>query len=157
MKNEFKPKYAEKEFCIPDEIVDGTSLGKAETVDAYSNSGSILLLDRYMTAKQIIHTVDMLNTVATGLIMRLERAAMLHEEQCRRISIPEELLEMASIPKDAVLDICAGEGELYISVAANEDDVKEILPSFLCELFSECELDLNTMRYLLNSEEPIHE
>lgn len=157
MKNEFKPKCAGKGFCIPDEIVEGTSLKRAETVDAYSNSGSILLLDRRMTAKQIIQTVDMLNTVATGLVMRLERAAMLHEEKYRRIAVPEELLEMAGIPKGVPLDICAREGELYISVACDEEDVQEVLPSFLRELFSDCELDFNALRFLLDSEEPIHE
>ena len=157
MKNEFKPKSALKSLCIPDEIANNTSLKRAEIIDTYSNPQTLLLLDRRMTARQIIHTVDMLNTVATGLIMRLERAAMLKEEQYRHICIPEELLEMAGIPKDVPLNISADEGEIYITIAEDEEDLQETFPSFLRELFEDCEVDFGALRDLLESEEPIHE
>ena len=126
-------------------------------IDAYCNHSSALLLDRKMTARQIIHTVDMLNTVATSLIVRLEKAAMLKEEKYRRICIPEELLELAGIPKGAPLEISADEGEIYITIAEDEEDLQETLPAFLRELFEACELDFGALRELLESEEPVQE
>lgn len=157
MKNEFKPKCAGKGFCIPDEIVDGTTLKEAENLDTYSNRRAVLLLDREMTAKEIVQTVDMLNTVCTGLIMRLERAAMQHEENCRRICIPAELLEMAGIPQNAPLNIEADDGEIYISAVREGEDLPENLPSFLRELFSDCEVDAAALRWLFESEAIIGE
>ena len=154
MKNEFRPQSAGKHFSIPDEIMENSTLKQAETIDAYSNPCSMLLLNRKLTAKQIIQTVDMLNTVATGLVMRLERAAMLHEERYRRVAIPEELLREAGIPQGVLLDICAGDGEIYITITEEEP---EEIPSFLRELFEDCELDFGALRRLLESEEPICE
>lgn len=157
MKTEFKPKIAVKGFCLPDEIVEDTTLKKADTIDFYSNSSSILMLDRQMTAWQIIKTVEMLNTAATSLIMRLENAAEEHEAKCRCVNIPEELLQAAGIPKNAPLSIEADDGEIYITVASEGEDLTETLPSFLVELFSDSKLDFAALRFLLDSEEPIHE
>ena len=157
MKNEFQPKSAATGFTVPDEIGSETSLKEAEVLDAYSNRRAVLLLDREMTAMEIVQTVDMLSTVSTSLIMRLERAAMLHEERCRRVSIPEELLEMAGIPKNAPLNIEADDGEIYISTVREGEDLSEGLPSFLREIFSDCELDFAALRWLFESEAPISE
>ena len=114
-------------------------------------------MNEALTAWQIIKTVDMLNTVATSLIMRLENAAREHEERCRRICVPEELLEMAGIPKSAPLTIEADDGEIYITVAAEDEDLTETLPAFLVELFSDCKLDFAALRCLLESEDPADE
>ena len=157
MKTEFKPKITVKGFQLPDEIVEDTTLKEADTIDFYSNCSSILMLDRQMTARQIIKTVDMLNTAATSLIMRLENAAREHEEKCRRVNIPEELLQAAGIPKNAPLSIEADDGEIYITVASEDEDLTETLPSFLVDLFSDCKLDFAALRFLLDSEEPFHE
>ena len=157
MKTEFKPKIAVKGFHLPDEIVEDTTLKEADTIDFYSNCSSILMLDRQMTARQIIKTVDMLNTAATSLIMRLENAAREHEEKCRRVNIPEELLQAAGIPKNAPLSIEADDGEIYITVASEDEDLTETLPSFLVDLFSDCKLDFAALRFLFDSEEPSHE
>jgi hypothetical protein len=110
-----------------------------------------------MTAWQIIKTVDMLNTVTTTLVMRLENAAKEYEAKCRRISVPEELLDMAGIPKGAPLDICAGEGELYISVLDEEDDPADALPDFLRDILSDTSSDFGAVRHLLESGEKLHE
>jgi bifunctional DNA-binding transcriptional regulator/antitoxin component of YhaV-PrlF toxin-antitoxin module len=142
---------------IPEEVLEKTSLKNAESISVYTNECSIVMMDEAMTALQIIRTVDMLNTVATGLIMRLETAARQHEEKCRRINIPEELLEMSGIPKGAPLDICVREGELYISVLEDEDDPAEALPSYLRDIFDDSSLDFGVLRHLLESEEIIHE
>ena len=157
MKNEITIKAGGKCFTIPEEIMEHSQLKKAEILDAYSNPGSVMLLQRQLTAMQIIRTVDMLNIIATGLIMRLEKAAMQHEERCRRIHVPEELLEMAGIPEGAPLSINAAEGEIYITVAEDEEDLRETLPSFLRDLFEDCELDFAALRYLLESEAPVGE
>lgn len=157
MKNTFQPRNNDRGFFVPDELVGNTTLSEAETIDAYSNSSSILLLNRKLTAKQIIQTVDMLNTVSTALIMRLERAAMLHENQCRHVKIPERLLELAGIDKNALLSIDAGDGEIYICADKESEDPFETLPSFLQELFSDCGLDLAALRWLIESEEPVVE
>ena len=114
-------------------------------------------LNEALTAWQIIKTVDMLNTAATSLIMRLENAVREHEERCRRVNIPEGLLQAAGIPKNAPLTIEADDGEIYITVASEDEDLTETLPSFLVELFSDCKLDFAALRCLLESEEPIHE
>ena len=157
MKTEIKPKIAVKGFYLPDEIVDDTTLKEADTIDFYSNSSSILMLDRQMTARQIISTVDMLNSVATSLIIRLKSAAKKHEEKGRRVNIPEELLQAAGIPKDAPLTIEADDGEIYISIASEDEDLTETLPSFLVDLFSDCNLDFAALRSLLDSEDPADE
>lgn len=157
MKTEFKPKIAVKGFCLPDEIVEDTTLKEADTIDFYSNRSSILMLDRQMTARQIISTVDMLNSVATTLILRLKSIAKEYEEKCRRVTIPEELLQAAGIPKNAPLTIEADDGEIYITVASEDEDLTETLPSFLVDLFSDCKLDFSALRFLFDSEEPIHE
>ncbi len=157
MKTEFKPKIAVKGFCLPDKIVEDTTLKEADTIDFYSNRSSILMLDRQMTARQIISTVDMLNSVATTLILRLKSIAKEYEEKCRRVNIPEELLQAARIPKNAPLTIEADDGEIYITVASEDEDLTETLPSFLVDLFSDCKLDFSALRFLFDSEEPIHE
>ena len=157
MKNEFKPKIAVKGFYLPDEVVEDTTLKDADTIDFYSNSSSILMLDRQMTARQIISTVKMLNSVATTLILRLKSIAKEHEEKCRCVNIPEELLQAAGSPKNALLSIEADDGEIYITVASEDEDLTETLPSFLIELFSDCKLDFAALRCLLDSEEPADE
>lgn len=157
MKTEFKPKIAVKGFYLPNEIVEDTTLKEADTIDFYSNSSSILMLNRQMTLRQIISTVDMLNSVATALILRLKDVAKEHEAKCRRVNIPEELLRAAGIPKNAPLTIEADDGEIYITVASEGEDLTETLPSFLVELFSDCKLDFAALRCLLESEEPADE
>ena len=157
MKTEIKPKIAVKGFYIPDEIAEETTLKEADTIDFYSNSSSILMLDRQMTARQIISTVDMLNSVATSLIVRLKSAAKEHERKCRRVNIPEELLQAAGIPKNAPLTIEADDGEIYISIASEDEDLTETLPPFLVDLFSDCNLDFAALRSLLDSEDPADE
>lgn len=157
MKTEFKPKIAVKGFHLPDEIVEDTTLKEADTIDFYSNSSSILMLDRQMTLRQIISTVDMLNSVATTLILRLKSIAKEHEAKCRRVNIPEELLQAAGIPKNAPLTIEADDGEIYITVASEDEDLTETLPSFLVDLFSDCKLDFSALRCLLESEDSADE
>lgn len=157
MKTELKPNSMKKGLRLPDELLEKTTLKNAEKITVYGNESAVVMMNEAMTAWQIIRTVDVLQTVATGLVMRLENAARQHEEKCRRICIPEELLEMSGIPKGAPLDICVGEGELYISVLDEEDDPAEALPSFLRDLFEGCELDFTALRSLLESEEIIHE
>ena len=157
MKTEMKPNSMKKGLRLPDELLEKTTLKNAEKITVYGNESGVVMMNEAMTAWQIIRTVDMLNTVATGLIMRLENAARQHEEKCRRINIPEELLEMSGIPKGAPLDICVGEGELNISVLDDEDDPAEVLPSFLRDIFDDSSLDFGVLRHMLESEEIIHE
>ena len=157
MKITIKPQLSDEGLCIPTKIVRKTSLAKAEKATLYANDAGLLILNEALTAWQIIKTVEMLNTAATSLIMRLENAAEEHEEKCRRVNIPEGLLQAAGIPKNAPLSIEADDGEIYISVASEGEDLTETLPSFLVELFSDCKLDFAALRCLLESEEPIHE
>ncbi|MBQ5977268.1 MAG: hypothetical protein IJL51_03950 [Oscillospiraceae bacterium] len=157
MKITIKPQFADEGLCIPNKIVRKTTQANAEKAILYANDAGVLLLNEALTAWQIIKTVDMLNTVATSLIMRLENAAREHEERCRRICVPEELLEMAGIPKSAPLTIEADDGEIYITVAAEDEDLTETLPAFLVELFSDCKLDFAALRCLLESEDPADE
>lgn len=159
MKTELKPNSMKKGLRLPAELLEKTTLKGAEKITVYGNESGVVMMNETMTAWQIIRTVDMLETVATGLILRLENAARRHEERCRRIDIPEELLELAGISRDAPLRICADEGEIYITVAdeEDEDDPAEVLPSFLRDLFENSELDSGALRFLLESEEPIHE
>lgn len=157
MKITIKPQLSDEGLCIPNKIVRKTTLANAEKAFLYANEAGVLLLNEALTAWQIIKTVDMLNTVATSLIMRLENAAREHEERCRRICVPEELLKMAGIPKGAPLSIETGDGEIFISVADEEDDPAERLPSFLRDLLEDSHLDFGALRFLLNGEEPIHE
>ena len=70
---------------IPEEVLEETSLKNAESISVFTNESSVVMMNEAMTAWQIIRTVDMLNTVTLGLIMRLENAARLHEERCRKI------------------------------------------------------------------------
>lgn len=156
MKIEFAPSPITKGLYIPSEISDKTSLKDADRIDAYACNSAVLLLDKKMTPWQLVKAVDMLNTVATSLIMRLEKAARDYEESCRQISVPEELLKLAGIPFGAPLDISAGDGEIYISVA-EEDDPLEHLPRFLREFFDDEDLDSEALRLFLNSEESVYE
>lgn len=157
MKTEMKGDSAKKGLHIPREIVEKTSLREAKKIHAYGNDSSIVLLDEGMSAWQTIKTVDMLNTVATSLIMRLENAVRTYEEKCRRITVPEELLGLAGIPRDAPLEVCADDGELYITVADEEDDPVDMLPAFLRDMLEDSDLDFASLRHLLESEEAIHE
>ena len=157
MKITIKPRITEKGLCISNKIVRKTSLAKAEKATLYANDAGLLILNEALTAWQIIKTVEMLNIAATSLIMRLENASEEHEAKCRRVNIPEELLRAAGIPKNAPLTIEADDGEIYIAVASEGEDLTETLPSFLVELFSDCKLDFAALRFLLDSEEPIHE
>ena len=138
MKITIKPQLSDEGLCIPTKIVRKTSLAKAEKATLYANDAGLLILNE-------------------ALIMRLENAAEEHEEKCRRVNIPEGLLQAAGIPKNAPLSIEADDGEIYISVASEGEDLTETLPSFLVELFSDCKLDFAALRCLLESEEPIHE
>lgn len=156
MKIEFAHSPITKGLYIPSEISDKTSLKDADRIDAYACNSAVLLLDKKMTPWQLVKAVDMLNTVATSLIMRLEKAARDYEESCRQISVPEELLKLADIPFGAPLDISAGDGEIYISVA-EEDDPLEHLPRFLREFLDDEDLDSEALRLFLNSEESVHE
>ena len=152
-----KPQFIDEGLCIPNKIVRKTSLPNAEKTTLYANDAGLLLLNEALTAWQIIKTVDMLNTAATSLIMRLENAAGEREEKCRRVNIPEELLQAAGIPKNAPLSIEADDGEIYITVASEGDDLTETLPSFLVDLFSDCKLDFSALRCLLESEDSADE
>lgn len=157
MKITIKPRITEKGLCISNKIIRKTSLANAEKATLYANDAGLLLLNEALTAWQIIKTVEMLNTAATSLIMRLENAAEEYEEKCRRVNIPEGLLQAAGIPKNAPLSIEADDGEIYIAVASEGEDLTETLPPFLVELFSGCKLDFAALRCLLESEEPILE
>lgn len=156
MKIEFTPSPITKGLYIPPEISDKTSLKDADSIDVYACNSAILLLDKKMNPWQLVEAIDMLNTVATSLIMRLKNAARDYEESCRQISVPEELLELAGIPFGAPLDISAEDGEIYISIA-EEDDPLEHLPRFLREFFDDEDLDSAALRLFLNSEESIYE
>ncbi len=158
MKTEMKPNSMKKGLELPPELLEKTTLKDAKRITVYGNECSVVMMNEAMTAMQIIRTVDMLNTVTLGLIMRLENAARLHEERCRKIAVPEELLDLAGIPRKAPLRICADEGEIYITVADEEDDDPvDALPSFLRDLLDDRDLDFGALRCLLESEEPIHE
>ena len=158
MKTEMKPNSMKKGLELPSELLEKTTLKDTERITVYGNECGVVMMNEAMTAMQIIRTVDMLNTVTLGLIMRLENAARLHEERCRKIAVPEELLDLAGIPRKAPLRICADEGEIYITVADEEDDDPvDALPSFLRDLLDDCELDFGALRCLLESEELIHE
>ena len=158
MKTEMKPNSMKKGLELPPELLEKTTLKDAKRITVYGNECGVVMMNEAMTAMQIIRTVDMLNTVTLGLIMRLENAARLHEERCRKIAVPEELLDLAGIPRKAPLCICADEGEIYITVADEEDDDPvDALPSFLRDLLDDCELDFGALRCLLESEELIHE
>lgn len=156
MKIEFTPSPITKGLYIPPELSDKTSLKDADSIDVYACDSAILLLDKKMNPWQLVKAVDMLNTVATSLIMRLRNAARDYEESCRQISVPEELLKLADIPFGAPLDISAGDGEIYISVA-EEDDPLEHLPRFLREFLDDEDLDSAALSLFLNSEESIYE
>ena len=158
MKTEMKPNSMKKGLELPPELLEKTTLKDAKRITVYGNECGVVMMNEAMTAMQIICTVDMLNTVTLGLIMRLENAARLHEERCRKIAVPEELLDLAGIPRKAPLRICAEEGEIYITVAdEDDDDPVDALPSFLRDLLDDCELDFGALRCLLESEELIHE
>ncbi len=158
MKTEMKPNSMKKGLELPSELLEKTTLKDAKRITVYGNECGVVMMNEAMTAMQIIRTVDMLNTVTLGLIMRLENAARLHEERCRKIAVPEELLDLAGIPRKAPLRICADEGEIYITVADEEDDDPvDALPSFLRDLLDDRELDFGALRCLLESEELIHE
>lgn len=158
MKTEMKPNSMKKGLELPPELLEKTTLKDAKRITVYGNECGVVMMNEAMTAMQIIRTVDMLNTVTLGLIMRLENAARLHEERCRKIAVPEELLDLAGIPRKAPLRICAEEGEIYITVADEEDDDPvDALPSFLRDLLDDRELDFGALRCLLESEELIHE
>lgn len=158
MKTEMKPNSMKKGLELPPELLEKTTLKDAKRITVYGNECGVVMMNEAMTAMQIIRTVDMLNTVTLGLIMRLENAARLHEERCRKIAVPEELLDLAGIPRKAPLRICADEGEIYITVADEEDnDPVDALPSFLRDLLDDRELDFGALRCLLESEELIHE
>lgn len=157
MKTEMKPNSMKKGLELPPELLEKTTLKDAKRITVYGNECGVVMMNEAMTAMQIIRAVDMLNTVTLGLIMRLENAARLHEERCRKIAVPEELLDLAGIPRKAPLRICAEEGEIYITVADEDDDPVDALPSFLRDLLDDCELDFGALRCLLESEELIHE
>lgn len=157
MKTEFAPSPITKGLYIPPELSDKTSLKDADSIDAYACDSAILLLGKNMTPWQFVKAIDMLNTVATSLIMRLKNAARDYEESCRQISVPEELLKLADIPFGAPLDIMCDEGEIYITVSEEEDDALEHLPRFLREFLDEEDLDSEALRLFLNSEESIYE
>lgn len=158
MKTEMKPNSMKKGLELPPELLEKTTLKDAKRITVYGNECGVVMMNEAMTAMQIIRTVDMLNTVTLGLIMRLENAARLHEERCRKIAVPEELLDLAGIPRKAPLRICADEGEIYITVAdEDDDDPVDALPSFLRDLLDDRELDFGALRCLLESEELIHE
>ena len=158
MKTEMKPNSMKKGLELPPELLEKTTLKDAKRITVYGNECGVVMMNEAMTAMQIIRTVDMLNTVTLGLIMRLENAAKLHEDRCRKIAVPEELLDLAGIPRKAPLRICADEGEIYITVADEEDDDPvDALPSFLRDLLDDCELDFGALRCLLESEALIHE
>ncbi len=158
MKTEMKPNSMKKGLELPSELLEKTTLKDAKRITVYGNECGVVMMNEAMTAMQIIRAVDMLNTVTLGLIMRLENAARLHEDRCRKIAVPEELLDLAGIPRKAPLRICADEGEIYITVAdEDDDDPVDALPSFLRDLLDDCELDFGVLRCLLESEELIHE
>ena len=158
MKTEMKPNSMKKGLELPSELLEKTTLKDAKRITVYGNECGVVMMNEAMTAMQIIRAVDMLNTVTLGLIMRLENAAKLHEDRCRKIAVPEELLDLAGIPRKAPLRICADEGEIYITVAdEDDDDPVDTLPSFLRDLLDDRELDFGALRCLLESEELIHE
>ena len=158
MKTEMKPNSMKTGLELPSELLEKTTLKDAKRITVYGNECGVVMMNEAMTAMQIIRTVDMLNTVTLGLIMRLENAARLHEDRCRKIAVPEELLDLAGISRKAPLRICAEEGEIYITVAdEDDDDPVDALPSFLRDLLDDCELDFGALRCLLESEELIHE
>lgn len=157
MKTEMNTNSAKKGLTIPAEIVSQTRLAEAERLSVYGSESCIVLVNKTPTAWEIINTVEMLIHVSAGLTMRLDNAAKEYETACRSVKIPEELLEMSGIPKGAPLDICAGEGEIYISVLDEEDDPTEAIPPFLWDVFARSKVDFGVLRHLLESEDTIRE
>lgn len=157
MKTEFAPANIVKGLYIPAAISDSTSLKDASSIGVYACDSTILLLNKKMTPWRLVETIDMLNTVVNDLILRVESAAKDFENNCRQIYIPEELLLEAGIQDGAPLDILCDEGEIYITISAEEDDPLDHLPGFLYEFLDDEGLDHNALRLFLNSEEAVHE
>ena len=84
MKTEMKPNSMKTGLELPSELLEKTTLKDAKRITVYGNECGVVMMNEAMTAMQIIRAVDMLNTVTLGLIMRLENAAKLHEDRCRR-------------------------------------------------------------------------
>lgn len=146
-----------KKLTIPDEIMKQTKLGEAEALRVFGNDGCLILLHKNPTAWEICMASELMIHICGMLGWRLINAVKKQEAKCRTVKIPDELLEMSGIPKGAPLDICAGEGEIYISTLDEEDDPMEALPDFIRDYIAEYKLDINALRHLLESEDQIHE
>lgn len=158
MKAEFTPRPNSKGLYIPSELLNSTGLNAEDNIDAYGCGGAILLLGKQMTPMQLVDAIDMLHSIAGGLILQLEAAAEAYEDSCRQLSILREILDKAGIYEGAPLEILYDEGELYISVASEEDDPLERLPGCLYDRLLEAdELDPGALRLFLQSEEAVDE
>lgn len=157
MKTEFEPDNIAKGLYIPAAISDNTSLKDAHSIEVYACDSAILLLNKNMTPWQLVEAMDMLNTIMNDLVLQIESAAKKFEDNCRSILIPQELLDEAGIPAGAPLDVLCDDGEIYITVADEEDDVLEHLPRFLYEFLDDEGLDHNALRLFMNSGEAIYE
>ena len=157
MKTKFYPNPIGKGLAIPADIVDKTTLKGSETLSVHGTTSSLLLMNEGLTAWEIIETVDALNTIATGLLMRLESAAEKYADACHRIQLPEDVLKMAGIDKGRTLDIMLGEGEIYITETDTSADDATGLPDYLQTILEDCQIDSSALRHLLESEELLYE
>ncbi len=67
------------------------------------------------------------------------------QEEAGEISLPNELLEAANIPKGSDLDIVCTEGAIVIMAA----DLLDRIPDELCELFYELGIDPDVVRSVI--------
>ncbi|WP_204789763.1 hypothetical protein [Oscillibacter sp. CU971] len=152
-----------KGLRIRKEILDASGFQKENALDIHGLDHAVVILEEKMTAEEMVRAIHSLKDLASDLLVHLAKVCgpCEHcETPCpcaqaeEQISVPEELLKQASIPKGAKLDIFAENGCLTIT-AADAPDLRDVPPEML-DLLRQSGVCLDALEELMIEEAVIY-
>ncbi len=152
-----------KGLRVRKEILDASGFQKEDALDVHGLDHAVVILEEKMTAEEMVRTIHSLKDLASDLLVHLAKVCGPCEHcenpcPCTReeepVQVPEELLERASIPKGAKLDVFAENGKITVC-ATDAPDLRDVPPEML-DLLRQSGVCLDALEELMIEEAVIY-
>lgn len=153
-------------------VLERCGFDNRDELALYPHTDSLVLLKDKMTAVQLIHAIDHLDSLSAELLSALANACDEDEHEpsndcsrcrmpCHGIEIPPCLLEEAGIAPNVGLQFDTRNGEIIVS-AIDDDwgdddfDITDYVPERLLELLQNADVCTDNLRELLKNGEIVY-
>lgn len=115
----------ERDKDVLEILLQEAGLDRESSLEAHLGADSVVILREKFRPWQLVRTLEDLSEVLAGLLERFGTAA--RETEGQEFLVDPALLEKAGIAPDALLDIQAYDGEIYITEAQLPEQAAELL------------------------------